>query len=420
MSTVSAATAPPPPTTRPLFTSYQVFVVALLAFLQFTIILDFMILSPLGAFLLRDMGLSTKQFGQVVAVYAFSAGASGFLSAGFADRFDRKKLLVFFYVGFVLGTLLCGMVNTYHGLLGARIVTGLFGGVIGSIAFAIVTDLFPFEVRGRVMGTIQTAFAASQVLGLPAGLALANRWGWHAPFRLIVAVSLAVGVAIVLGLQPIKGHLAAARDRKPLLHLVRTATNRRYWVGFSATMLLAVGGFMLMPFGTTFTVQNMRIPFDKLQQIYIVTGVASIVAGPLVGRISDRVGKYKVFCLATIPALAMVLLYTHLGVTPLWEVFAVNALLFVSIMARMISASALSSAIPAPPDRGAYMAISSSLQQLAGGVSSAAAGLIVVQSASGRLDHYDTLGWVAAVVMGLTMLLMFNVHRMVGGERRTS
>jgi predicted MFS family arabinose efflux permease len=395
------------------FSRYEMFVVAMLAFLQFTIVLDFMILSPLGAFLLRDLGLSTRQFGLVVSVYAFSAGASGLLAAGFADKFDRKRQLVFFYCGFVVGTALCGIADTYRFLLIARVVTGVFGGVIGSIAFAIITDLFPFQMRGRVMGTVQTAFAASQVLGLPVGLALATHWGWHAPFRLIVAVSLTAGVMIVVWLRPIDAHLKVASDRNPLLHLLHTASRPRYLIGFSATMLLATGGFMLMPFGSAFTVHNLGVPVARLPLVYVVTGVVSIVTGPLLGRLSDRWGKYTVFCLGTVAALLVVIYYSNLEVTPLWKVIAVNALLFVFIMSRMISASALSSGVPAPADRGAYMAINSSLQQLSGGVAAAIAGLIVVQSASGRIERYNVLGWVAASVMLVTMLLMFNVHRLV-------
>src|SRR3954453_3197495 len=162
--------------TRPsVFTRYQKFVVAVLAFLQFTIVLDFMIISPLGALLLPALHITTRQFGLVVSVYAFRAGASGLLAAGFADKFDRKRLLLFFYAGFLLGTLLCGVADTYSFLLGARIVTGIFGGVIGSICMAITADLFPLEMRGRVMGTVQTAFAASQVMGLPLGVFLSNR-----------------------------------------------------------------------------------------------------------------------------------------------------------------------------------------------------------------------------------------------------
>src|SRR4051812_47901515 len=160
------------------FTRYQKFVIALLAFVQFTVVLDFMILSPLGALLMPKLKIDPSQFGTVVSAYAFSAGLSGILAAGFADKFDRKRMLLFFYAGFVVATALCGVAPDYRFLLFARIVTGLFGGVMGSIGMAIVADLFPFEARGRVMGLMMTAFSGAQVLGLPLGLYLSNLWGW--------------------------------------------------------------------------------------------------------------------------------------------------------------------------------------------------------------------------------------------------
>src|ERR1700692_3761055 len=180
------------------FSRYQKFVVGILAFLQFTIILDFMIISPLGAIVMPALSISPRQFGWAVSSYAFSAAISGLAAAGFADRFDRKRLLLFFYGGFFLGTALCALAPGYHFLLLARIVTGLFGGVIGSVVLAIATDLFPLEMRGRVMGVISTAFAASQVLGLPAGLYLTGHWDWHAPFLAIIAVGVPAGVIIML------------------------------------------------------------------------------------------------------------------------------------------------------------------------------------------------------------------------------
>ena len=298
------------------FTPYQKFVVAVLAFLQFTIVLDFMILSPLGALLLKELHITTKQFGAVVSAYAFSASAAGILAAGFADKFDRKKLLLFFYSGFVLGTFLCGIAPSYEFLFVARMVTGLFGGVIGSISFAIIADLFPFEGRGRVMGFVMTAFSASQVLGIPLGLYLSNRWGWHAPFLMIVAVSSAVGVLIAVRLKPIDEHLKAPSDRNALRHLLKTLTEPRYFWAFAATMLLAIGGFMLMPFGSTFSVYNLGIPLEKLPVIYVATGVASFIAGPLLGRMSDSIGKYPMFCLGSTVGIALVVYYCGLGVTP--------------------------------------------------------------------------------------------------------
>ncbi|MEI8280549.1 MAG: MFS transporter, partial [Bacteroidota bacterium] len=172
------------------FTSYQKLVIVLLALTQFTVVLDFMVMSPLGDMLMKSMSLTTRQFGFAVSGYAFSAGISGILTAGFADKFDRKKLLLFFYIGFIVGTFLCSAANTYPLLMAARIVTGLFGGVIGSISMAIVADLYPIQERGRVMGFMQMGFGASQVLGIPISLFLANSWGWQMPFLMIVILAL--------------------------------------------------------------------------------------------------------------------------------------------------------------------------------------------------------------------------------------
>src|SRR3984957_5195989 len=257
------------------FSSYQTFVVVVLAFLQFTIVLDFMLLAPLGALVIPQLKITTSQFGMVVSAYALSAGVSGLLAAGFADRYDRKKLLMFFYVGFLIGTLLCGLASSYRLLLLARMVTGVFAGGVGSAAFAIVTDLFPFQMRGRVMGVLQTAFAASSVLGIPFGLFLSNRWGWNAPFFLVAATCALVGVVIHAGLRPVIAHLQLHPDRSPMHHLLHTLAQPRYLRGFATTGLLSVGGFMLMPFMSAFTVYNIGIPLTRLPLLYFITGLFS-------------------------------------------------------------------------------------------------------------------------------------------------
>ncbi len=397
----------------PLFTPYQKFVIAMLAFLQFTIVLDFMIIGPLGAMLLKEMHITTGQFGLVVSAYAFSAGLSGILAAGFADKFDRKKILLFFYAGFLIGTLLCGIAPTYKFLLGARIVTGVFGGVIGSVCMAIIADMFPIQVRGRVMGFVQTAFAGSQVLGLPLGLFLSNRWGWHAPFLMIVAVSAAVGAVIVFKLKPITGHLLVQNDKNAFVHLYHTVRQGRYLQAFAATMLLSTGGFMLMPFGSAFSVNNLGISMQHLPWVYLGTGITSFVAGPFIGRLADKLGKYALFCIGSGFAIVIVLVYCNLGVTPLAGVVVINILLFAAITARMISSQALVSGVPDMGDRGAFMAVNNSVAQLSGGVASSLAGLIVVQTSSGKLEHYGILGLVVAVAIAATIALMYPIHKAV-------
>jgi predicted MFS family arabinose efflux permease len=403
-----------------VFSSYQKFVIAVLAFLQFTIVLDFMLLAPLGALVIPALKITPAQFGWIVSVYAFSAGLSGLLAAGFADRFDRKKLLLFFYSGFLTGTLLCGLAGSYDLLLLARMITGLFAGVVGSASLAIVTDLFPLEMRGRVMGMIQTAFAAASVLGIPLALLLSTRWGWNASFFLVVAVSALVGGLIWAYLRPVDEHLKHRPDRGALHHLIQTLSNRLYLQGFATTGLLSVGGFMLMPFMSVFMVHNIGLPIEKLPLIYMITGAFSILTGPLIGRASDVYGKLKVFGFGCAVTIVMVVIYTHLHSNPLWVLAGVIVLLQVGIFSRMISSSALMSAVPKPADRGSYMSISSSLQQMSGGIAAVVAGLIVVQTPGGYLLHFDTLGYVLVGTTLLSLALMYLIDRKIGGTRSAS
>jgi predicted MFS family arabinose efflux permease len=402
-----------------IFTSYQVFIIAILAILQFSVILDFMVLSPLGAILIDKLNIQPSQFGLVVSVYAFSAGTSGLLAAGFADKFDRKKFLLFFYAGFLAGTFLCAIAPSYNFLLMARIVTGIFGGVIGSVSFAIISDLFKMEVRGRVMGFVQMAFAASQVLGLPIGLLLANRFGWHAPFWMIAGFGLVVGVVIIVYMKPVTEHLKIRSDqRTPFHHLFKTISQSDYLRGFLATTFLATGGFMLMPFGTAFMTSNLGLTLDQLPLLYGIAGIFSIVVGPLIGKLSDKVEKYTIFVAGSCLSIIMVAIYTNLGITPLWVVIGLNVLLVISISSRMISSSALMTAVPEPQDRGAFMSINASIQQIAGGVASAVAGLIVVKTASGSLKHYNQLGYVVICTISVTLIMMYFLNQYV--KRKTA
>jgi predicted MFS family arabinose efflux permease len=397
----------------PSLSGYQRLVIAVLAFLQFTIILDFMVLAPLGAMIMPALEASASQFGVLVSAYAFSAGAAGLLSAGFNDRFDRKRLLLFFYGGFLIGTLLCAIADSYYSLLLARIVTGLFGGVIGSIVFAITADLFEYRLRGRVMGVVQAAFSASNVLGLPIGLYLANRWSWHAPFYLIVGTGAAVGLIIVLYMRPIDAHLKAKPDKSPLHHFIHTLSTPRYLQGFAATVLLATGGFMLLPFSSAFTVHNLGIGLDRLPIVYMVPGIFAMIAGPLIGRASDAIGKLKVFALGCAGTIIMVVIYTNLGVTTLANVILVNVLLWIGVSSRMISSTALISAVPSPADRGSYMSISSSLQQISGGFAAALAGAIVQVAPSGAVEHFDRVGYVLVATTLITLVMMYYISRRV-------
>jgi len=400
------------------FTRYQALVIVLLALTQFTVILDFMVMSPLGDMLMKSMSLTTRQFGFAVSGYAFSAGISGLLTAGFADRFDRKKLLLFFYVGFIAGTLCCGLASSYLMLLAARIITGLFGGVIGSISMAIMADLFPLHQRGRAMGFMQMGFGASQVLGIPISLYIANHWGWQSPFLMIVGLAAIIWLLVMLKLRPITRHLELKSEKTAINHLWHTIRERRYRIGFLMTALLSLGGFMMMPWGSAFAVNNLGVTYEQLPVLFMASGIAALIIMPLVGKLSDKIDKVKIFLVAAIMMIIIVVIYTNLSPVPFVLIMSMNILMMTAIMSRIVPAMALVSALPKMQDRGAFMSINSSLQQIAGGIAAGVGGMIVVQQTkTSPLQHYDTLGYVIVVIIIANIIQVFRVSNLVKAQK---
>jgi predicted MFS family arabinose efflux permease len=396
------------------FTSYQVLVIFLLAITQFTVVLDFMVMSPLGDMLMKSMNLKTSQFGMAVSAYAFSAGISGLLTAGFADKFDRKKLLLFFYIGFIIGTLFCGLAHNYIMLIVARIITGLFGGVIGSISMAIVADLFPIQKRGRVMGFMQMGFGASQVLGIPISLYLANAWGWQSPFLMIVALATIVWLLVVIKLKPVTKHLSEKTEQNAVMHLFNTISQKHYRIGFLSTAILSIGGFMMMPWSSAFSINNLHITQHQLPIVFMVSGVSSLLIMPIMGRLSDTIDKFKIFSIASIMMIVMVLIYTNLTPVPFGYILLLNILFMIGMMSRMVPAMALTSGLPKMQDRGAFMSINASLQQIAGGVAAIVGGMIVVQKDKySPLENYNILGYIISILSLISVLMVYRVSKMV-------
>ena len=398
----------------PGFTGYQKLAIFLLAITQFTVILDFMVMSPLGDMLMKSLALTPSAFGITVSAYAFSAGLSGLLAAGFADRFDRKKLLLFFYVGFIIGTVFCGLAHSYVELVAARIFTGLFGGVIGSISLAIITDIFSLQQRGRVMGFVQMGFGASQVLGIPIGLYVAGIWSWEAPFWMIAGLATIIAIVILWKLKPVTGHLGVQRKDSVIKHLWKAVIKKRHRTAFTSTALLSIGGFMMMPFASAFAINNLHVSNQQLPVLFMVSGVSSLIIMPLIGRLSDRIDKFKIFMIASLWMMVMCVLYTNLAVTPFWLVVTLNVLMMMGIMSRVVPSSALTSAVPDMEDRGAFMSVNASLQQISGGVAATVSGLIVVQrTPTSPLENYNLVGYLLVVISLISIALMYRVSKLV-------
>jgi predicted MFS family arabinose efflux permease len=399
---------------------YQRGVLAMLALTQFTVVLDFMVMSPLGDMMMKSLSITPRQFAIALSAYAFSAGVSGLLTAGFADQYDRKRMLLFFYAGFLVGTVCCAFAPNFELLVAARIVTGLFGGVMGSITMAITADLFLPHQRGRVMGLIQTAFGVSQLLGIPIGLYIANHFGWHMPFLWIAAMEAGSMVLIAWWFQPIRDHLALQKKQSAFKHLWQTLAVADYRKGFVMTAMLSLGGFMMMPFSSAFAMNNLALTAEQLPLLFLGSGLAAVIVMPLVGRLSDRYNKWHVFIVASILAMIFLNIYARFGPMPFWIVLVTNVVMMSAIMSRMVPSMAMVSSIPQAKDRGAFMSLNSSLQQIAGGFGSVLAGLIIVQKDShAPLEHYDTLALICAVFMVVTIYLLYRVSQISSVHLKT-
>jgi predicted MFS family arabinose efflux permease len=387
----------------PRLTASEWLVLAVLAALQFTHNLDYMIMMPLLPQFERELGISPQQFGFLVSAYAFSAGVSGLLAALVIDRFDRKRSLLVLYAGFTLGTLLCALAPGYLSLLLARTVAGAFGGLVAATTLAIIGDLFADSRRGRAMGVVMSAFSVALIVGVPAGLYLANRWGWRSTFGVLGVVSALVLVFVGRVLPPLRGHLAHVRVEADSLWAALSApTHVRAYVLMIA---LVFSTLMIIPYLPDYLVANAGRSEAELPWVYLAGGLSTLLILPMVGRISDRFTKLSVFRVIAVSAIVPALAVTHLSSVSLSVALLWSTLFMVITASRMVPAMALITASALPRYRGSFMTINSSVQQLAAALAALVGGFLLGKGAGGSLTGFHNVGYLASVAMVLSAIL---------------
>lgn len=380
----------------------------LLAAVQFTQIMDFMIMMPLGPQLMRQLGINAREFGGLISSFAITAGIVGLAVAPFTDRFDRRKLLLFCYAGFAMATLACGLSDNAATLLWARAICGAFGGVSGATVMAIVADVVPTERRARGMGIIMTAFSTAAALGVPFGLKIAQWWKWEAPFLAVAVIAAVVWTGLFRILPPVRGHLTDGKTRSGMdfLELLR---NGNAWKGLSLMAAMVFGHFTVIPFLSPYLVGNVGLPEKSLFLIYLTGGMVTIFTAPLIGKLSDRHGKFRVYVCLVAGACVVIRLLTSSGALPVWQTLVMAAFFFAFAGGRFVPGQAtISMAVPSAR-RGAYMSLVACSRDLTSGLTAALGSHIVVQGADGRLLHYDRLGLLAISVSLLSLWIFRQV-----------
>jgi predicted MFS family arabinose efflux permease len=366
-----------------------------LAAIQFTHILDFMIVMPLGPRLMGIFAITPAQFGFIVSTYTFSAALFGLIAAWFLDRFDRKRALLWLYGGFAIGTLLCAVAPNYYAMVAARFLAGGFGGISGATILAIVADAIPPARRGAAMGTLFSAFSLASIGGVPLGLFLANRLGWHAPFFMLTGVSVVILIFAAKVLPPVRDHLSREKD-SPWTEMKVILRRGNHWLAFGLTITMTMAGFLVVPYISPSLVANVGLSNEQLPLIYLCGGSATFFTTRWLGRVSDRLGLLRVFIVVSLLCMAPILILTRLPQVPVWAALIVTTCFMVFASGRFIPGMAMVTNSVEGRYRGGFMSLNSAIQQFASGLASLVAGAIIAEGAGHRLEHYGTVGLIGA------------------------
>ncbi|MDD5295415.1 MAG: MFS transporter [Rhodocyclaceae bacterium] len=366
-----------------------------LAGIQFSHILDFMIVMPLGPVLMRAFGIGTHEFGLLVASYSFSAAISGVLAATFVDLFERKRLLLFSFSLFALSTLACGLAPGYATLMVARGLAGVFGGVMGALVQTMIGDVIPYARRARASGLVSTAFSMSTVAGVPLSLWLANRFSWRAPFFLIATLSLMFILVGIRILPELRHHLSAEKRSHLLSATFAVLGDMNHLRALLYSALIIFSGFTVIPYITVYAVNNVAISPHDIPFVYLAGGAATLITARFIGHWADKRGKVEVYRLVALAAMVPLAVVTHIGVVPLWSWLLCTTSFFVLVSGRMIPAMAIISSAAQPKLRGTFMSLNGTVQSLAMGLATTLAGFIISLDGAEKIAGYATVGYVA-------------------------
>jgi MFS transporter, DHA1 family, inner membrane transport protein len=383
----------------------------LLAAVNFTHILDFMILMPLGNYLMPQLNINTQEFSLLIAAYAISAGVSSFISAFFVNQFDRKRVLIFAYTGFLIGTLACGLSPNYEILLVSRVFAGVFGGMIGAQVIAIISDLAPFEKRGQAMGIVMSSFAIASTLGIPIALYLSKLFNWHAPFIFIVSLGVIILVMLFKGIPSMSEYKQESSTNNKLDTLTEIFKHKKQYLALLFSFSMFMGHFIIIPFINPFLEFNKGFTKDETPLVYLFGGLSAFITSFVIGKASDSFGKLKTFILCTSLSLPLVILVTRLPDMPLYLMLSIFSVWFAFSTGRSISSQSLVSNVSTPQTRGSFQSFNSFVQQIGSGAASLIAGMVVVKNQDQSLSQYEYLGYISFIVLAGSIFLGYYIFK---------
>ncbi len=381
-----------------------------LACVQFSHIVDFMIMMPLVDILMADLSINPKQFSFLVASYTLSAGVATLVAALYLDKLNRKTVVFVSFIGFVVGTLACGLANSYPFFLAARMFTGAFGGIVGSIIYAIVGDVIPLERRGKAMGAIMAAFSIAAVVGVPLGYTIAYKFNWHIPFIMIAGFGVVIIGLIYKFVPSLSGHINKNDTSRKIEVMTNVIKNPNQLRALLFMFLMIMGHFTIIPFITKYFINNVGLKEHHITLVYMIGGGLTIVTAPIVGRLADRFGRALVFSICAGLAIIPIFFITNMGMVPAYVALTFTGMFFVFVSGRMVPAQTMLTAAAKTQNRGSFMSIVTAVREFASSLASVISGIIVIEMADGRLVHYEKVGYLAAFCSVLAIIIAWKVR----------
>ncbi len=392
----------------------EIVLVALMALLNFTHILDFMIMMPLGNILMPQWNLNSSQFSIIVSSYSLAAFVSSFAAIFFADKFDRKNVLLVAYFGFLAGTLGCAFATNATTMILARSVTGIFGGLISAQVLSIIADIIPYERRGQAMGMLMGGFALASVVGVPFGLYLANQFNWYFPFLVVAGVGLLLFPLLMRYVPSVRGHLANPIPLKGRIEsFVHIFSDRTQMTALAFSFILIMGHFLIIPLFNPYMVYNVGVPQKDTPLIYLFGGISSLITAQFVGKLSDKYGKRQVFVIAAAASLILILMLTNMPRIPVYLVLIIFSVWFSAATGRTVPGQAMTTQAVSAKTRGSFMSLNSCMQSLGTGFAGLISGWLTFSDANFAIHHYDYLGYLSAILILICIALAIRLDKLL-------
>jgi predicted MFS family arabinose efflux permease len=386
--------------------------------IQFSHILDVMIIMPLAPMLMRTFDLTAVQFGLLISSYTFMGAISSIIAAMVIDRFDRRRVVLVFFASFIIATSVCAIAPTYHLLLLARGLSGIFGGVLGSLVHVYIADCFAYEHRGRATGKITAAFSVATVVGVPFSLLLVNHTalGWRAPFIVVALVATVFWRVAYKSIPSIPTQITDQRWSRTLVPMKQVLSYANHWRAFAFMFLMMMGGFTVIPFITLYSTLNLHFSENLLPVLYLSGGAFTFFTSQWIGHLADRHGKARVFRVVAVLAMLPILAMTNVTNVPWWGVLCITTPFFVFVSGRFVPGMAIITSASVPHLRGTFMGLNSAVQSIGTSIATLVAGLIITINPQGLLQHYNIVGYVACTAILATLWLVGYINVSTGSR----